>query len=166
MHRLLNIYILLTTSILVAEEGSISGQVQDSSNPLYGANVFIVGTSMGSTTDSSGSYQIFGIPVGKYTLQVDYIGYESASIDFYISEQDEASEDLSESNFSAKLGLENDLIDHEGLTPGMLVTLGEQKILNLNDKTEPYYVIIDTTLNKKSVSKILNRHIKNNYMLR
>ena len=108
MHRLLNIYILLTTSILVAEEGSISGQVQDSSNPLYGANVFIVGTSMGSTTDSSGSYQIFGIPVGKYTLQVDYIGYESASIEFYISEQDEASEDLSESNFSAKLGLEND----------------------------------------------------------
>ena len=108
MHRLLNIYILLTTSILVAEEGSISGQVQDSSNPLYGANVFIVGTSMGSTTDSSGSYQIFGIPIGKYTLQVDYIGYKSASIEFYISEQDEASEDLSESNFSAKLGLEND----------------------------------------------------------
>ena len=41
-----------------------------------------------------------------------------------------------------------------------------KKILNLNDKTEPYYVIIDTTLDKKSVNKILNRHIKNNYMLR
>lgn len=41
-----------------------------------------------------------------------------------------------------------------------------KKILNLNDKTEPYYVIIDTTLDKKSVSKILNRHIKNNYMMR
>ena len=31
------------------------------------------------------------------------------------------------------LGLENDLIKLEGLTPGMLVTLGEQKILNLTD---------------------------------
>ena len=31
------------------------------------------------------------------------------------------------------LGLENDLINHKGLTPGMLVTLGEQKILTLND---------------------------------
>ena len=31
------------------------------------------------------------------------------------------------------LGLENNLINHEGLTPGMLVTLGEQKILTLND---------------------------------
>ena len=32
-----------------------------------------------------------------------------------------------------ELGLENNLIEHEGLTPGMLVTLGEQRILTLND---------------------------------
>ena len=31
------------------------------------------------------------------------------------------------------LGLESNLIEHDGLTPGMLVTLGEQKILTLND---------------------------------
>ena len=31
------------------------------------------------------------------------------------------------------MGLDNDLIEHEGLTPGMLVTLGEQKILTLTD---------------------------------
>ena len=31
------------------------------------------------------------------------------------------------------LGLNNDLINHEGLTPGMLLTLGEKKILSLND---------------------------------
>ena len=31
------------------------------------------------------------------------------------------------------LGMNNDLIEHKGLTPGMLVTLGEQKILNLTD---------------------------------
>ena len=108
MHKLLKLYLLLITSIIFANEGSISGKVQDVSEPLYGANVFLVGTSMGSTTDSSGSYQILGIPVGKYTLQVDYIGYEPASIDLYISERDEASEELSGSNFSAKLGLDDD----------------------------------------------------------
>ena len=37
------------------------------------------------------------------------------------------------SNRIKDLGLENDLINHEGLTPGMLVTLGEQKILRLTD---------------------------------
>ena len=31
------------------------------------------------------------------------------------------------------LGLENELISHKGLTPGMLVTLGEQNILKLSD---------------------------------
>jgi len=37
------------------------------------------------------------------------------------------------SNKIKELGLENDLISHQGLTPGMLVTLGEQKILTLQD---------------------------------
>ena len=32
-----------------------------------------------------------------------------------------------------KLGLDLELINHEGLTPGMLVTLGEQNILKLSD---------------------------------
>ena len=32
-----------------------------------------------------------------------------------------------------ELGLETDLINHKGLTPGMLLTLGEKKILTLND---------------------------------
>ena len=83
MHRSLHICILLIISILTADEGSISGQVQDLSDPLYGANVFLVGTSMGATTDSSGKYLIGCITFGKYTLQLDYIGYESVSIYLY-----------------------------------------------------------------------------------
>ncbi len=47
--------------------------------------------------------------------------------DFYKKDQEEISKKIKE------LGLENNLINHEGLTPGMLVTLGEQKILTLND---------------------------------
>ena len=37
------------------------------------------------------------------------------------------------SNKIKELGLENELINHKGLTLGMLVTLGEQKILTLSD---------------------------------
>ena len=47
--------------------------------------------------------------------------------EFYKKDQEEISKKIKE------LGLENNLINHEGLTPGMLVTLGEQKILTLND---------------------------------
>jgi len=47
--------------------------------------------------------------------------------EFYEKDQEEITKKIK------NLGLENDLINHEGLTPGMLVTLGEQKILTLTD---------------------------------
>ncbi|MFL2894427.1 MAG: transcription termination factor NusA [Candidatus Pelagibacter sp.] len=47
--------------------------------------------------------------------------------EFYQKDQEEISNKIKE------LGLDNNLIKHEGLTPGMLVTLGEQKILSLTD---------------------------------
>jgi N utilization substance protein A len=47
--------------------------------------------------------------------------------EFYQKDQKEISNKIKD------LGLENDLINHVGLTLGMLVTLGEQKILTLND---------------------------------
>jgi len=47
--------------------------------------------------------------------------------EFYQKDQEEISKRIKD------LGLENELINHEGLTPGMLLTLGEQKILKLSD---------------------------------
>ena len=47
--------------------------------------------------------------------------------EFYQKDQEDISERIKE------LGLEDILINLKGLTPGMLVTLGEQKILTLTD---------------------------------
>ncbi len=47
--------------------------------------------------------------------------------EFYHKDQEDISNRIKE------LGLEDNLISLKGLTPGMLVTLGEQKILNLQD---------------------------------
>ena len=47
--------------------------------------------------------------------------------EFYQKDQEEISNRIKD------LGLESELINHEGLTQGMLVTLGEQKILKLED---------------------------------
>ena len=47
--------------------------------------------------------------------------------EFYIKDQEEISKRIE------GLGLESELINHKGLTPGMLMTLGEQKILKLID---------------------------------
>ena len=47
--------------------------------------------------------------------------------EFHLKDQEEISKKIKD------LGLDNQLIEHQGLTPGMLVTLGEQKILTLTD---------------------------------
>ena len=47
--------------------------------------------------------------------------------EFFQKDQEEIQQKIKD------LGIQADLIDHKGLTPGMLLTLGEQKILSLND---------------------------------
>lgn len=72
--------LLLSGSGLHASiHSSIEGFVIDTEigAPLPGANVFIIGTSIGSSTDLDGKYIILKLPPGSYTLRVTYIGYES-----------------------------------------------------------------------------------------
>ena len=47
--------------------------------------------------------------------------------EFYQKDQEEIQQKIKD------FGIQNDLTEHKGLTPGMLLTLGEQKILSLND---------------------------------
>ena len=73
--------LLLTTSTF-AQSGSISGSVTDKTTEaaLPGANVILEGTSLGAASDMDGKYVIRSVPVGKYTLIVSYIGYNSDSV--------------------------------------------------------------------------------------
>ena len=108
MYKILKILSIVMVSLAFSDTGSISGKVTGDSMPLTGANVYLSGTSMGATTDSLGSYLIENVPVGKYLLRADYIGYESSAIEIYVSASDVGSGDSGESSFSAKLGLEED----------------------------------------------------------
>jgi len=93
--------------LLSAQGGIITGKVTDNNGePLAGANVFLTGTSMGATTDSLGQYIISQIPVGKYTISVGYIGYETSTLEVYVSATDADSQDDTETSFSSKLGLD------------------------------------------------------------
>lgn len=51
----------------------------DSKNPLTGATVKIVGSNplIGTTTDLDGNFRLENIPVGRITLELSYIGYET-----------------------------------------------------------------------------------------
>ena len=60
---------------------TISGYVADtkSNQSLIGANIFIVGTSLGSATNEKGFYKITNLEEGQYELKVTYIGYKTLS---------------------------------------------------------------------------------------
>ncbi|GAB4240697.1 MAG: carboxypeptidase-like regulatory domain-containing protein [Ekhidna sp.] len=63
---------------------TIKGQVTDeqSGSPIFGATVVVAGTSppQGAVTDADGFYRIENVAIGRQTLQVSYLGYESVVI--------------------------------------------------------------------------------------
>ncbi len=61
-------------------QGSIMGTVTDdvTGEAIPGANVAIVGTQQGSSTDASGQYTITGVEPGTYTVQASFVGFATA----------------------------------------------------------------------------------------
>jgi murein DD-endopeptidase MepM/ murein hydrolase activator NlpD len=59
--------------------GELKGIVFDrwTSEPLLGANVLLMETSFGASTDLNGEFLIKGIPQGTYELEVCYVGYKT-----------------------------------------------------------------------------------------
>ena len=43
---------------------------------LPGANIYLEGTNLGTSTDREGFFKITGVPDGSYTLVVNYIGFK------------------------------------------------------------------------------------------
>jgi len=54
----------------------------DSKQPLIGAVVMILGTDplIAGTTDANGAFRLTNVPIGTITLQMSYLGYESATM--------------------------------------------------------------------------------------
>ena len=89
--------------------GTISGVIlNESDEPLPGANILIQGTGIGATTDINGEFQIQQLDVGKYELRVDYIGYYGQSIEFYISKFETEAEESDKRGNIEKLGIDAD----------------------------------------------------------
>ena len=98
MHpKLLCISLLLSVVVSAQQKYAISGTVTDASNgeTLFGASVFLEGTTSGAITNEYGFYSITA-EEGDYNLVVSYVGYANISkkvslngnqkIDFEISE--------------------------------------------------------------------------------
>ena len=67
--------LFILISVATSQTGSIAGFITDGSTnePLVGANIYVMGTSLGSASDEDGRYSIPNLPIGKQTIKISYI---------------------------------------------------------------------------------------------
>ncbi len=87
MKRLLQISIAVTLmigSLLAQNTQTIRGTVYDkeSKQPLLGASVVVNGnSSKGAMSNEKGEFKITGVPVGRQSVSISFLGYKNATID-------------------------------------------------------------------------------------
>jgi TonB-dependent starch-binding outer membrane protein SusC len=66
----------LSSICLAQAQRVVTGTVTDNNgDPLIGASVLVVGTTVGTVTDFNGTYTLT-VPEGSNTIQISYTGYE------------------------------------------------------------------------------------------
>ena len=111
--------LLLLPTIMLAQTGKIKGKVTDltSGEPLIGANVLVVGTSLGAATDVKGEYTIFNLQAGVYEVKASYIGYQTITL----------------TNVRVNTDLTTELnfqLPGEGISVGEVVVVSERPLIN------------------------------------
>ena len=87
MKRTLLFWVWVCWSATAISQVTISGHVTDEKNqPLWGANVYLQNTVMGTITNSGGIYTLRKLPPGHYILIVSYVGYQTSQLSFEASE--------------------------------------------------------------------------------
>ncbi len=86
LKRLISPILILTIASMFplwsGTTGKIAGILTDKENgePLPGANIVILGTMLGASSDIDGQYTILHIPPGTYSVEVTFIGYKKVII--------------------------------------------------------------------------------------
>lgn len=82
--------LLITVSITYAQTGTLSGTVTDAETgeTIPGANILITELERSAPSDMDGHYEIMDIPMGVYTVNVSFVGYQTFAESFHIRENE------------------------------------------------------------------------------
>lgn len=77
--RVIAIAVFLLPIMLSSQKGTLKGFVKDklTNESIIGANVILLGTDLGTSTDIDGSYIFDELIPGTFNIQVSYLGYET-----------------------------------------------------------------------------------------
>lgn len=87
--------IIIVPSSIINAQGTIKGKIVDQSGEaLTGANVFLIGTTLGAATNLDGIYVIKQVAAGTYNLKVSMVGYKSAKFKIVVKDNETITKDI------------------------------------------------------------------------
>jgi hypothetical protein len=127
----------------LAANGKIVGIVRDASTKdvIPGANVLVVGTTLGGAADAQGRYYILNVPPGTYSLQASAVGYGKLRIDGIDIVQDQTVE-------------ENVTLTSQDVQIGEMVITAERRVVDKNRTSTKTTVTSDEIQNLPTVTVI------------
>lgn len=79
---LLGIYLCIAISNILAQTSQVTGLVvtAEENEPVIGASVLVVGTTIGGITDMDGKFTLNNVPSSARSLQISFIGYKTQTL--------------------------------------------------------------------------------------
>lgn len=78
------LFLFINSPNIFTQTGTtLMGKVVDkeTGESLIGGNILVLGTELGSASDTLGNYQIKNLPVGNYSIKVAFMGYRPIQIE-------------------------------------------------------------------------------------
>ncbi|RTE53878.1 TonB-dependent siderophore receptor [Arenibacter aquaticus] len=77
---------ILLGKVVFAQNATVKGTITDNTQTsLFGVNVAVKNTNIGTQTDESGQFQITNLDSGEYVLTLSYLGFKTREIPFSVS---------------------------------------------------------------------------------
>ena len=120
------IMLLFPAGNFAQSTGKIAGKVTEatSGTSLPGANVIIVGTTIGVAADLQGNYTLSNIQSGSYKLKVSFLGYQEQVLDVAVQTNKTVAIDFALQETVTELDV---AVVYGELTRGQAKSLNEQK---------------------------------------
>lgn len=124
----------------IAQNSEIQGFVVDENAPVSFANVYLEGTTLGTSSDEAGRYTLKNIPEGKYKLKVTVLGYRDFSKTVMLGENEKL-------NIPIALTASSEQLEETVIT-------GTLKAVNRSESPVPVEVYSPTFLKKNPTASI------------
>ena len=126
-------FFISSTAKAASITSTIKGRVVDAktSASLPGANIWIVGTSLGTASDIHGKYLISKVPPGTYKLRVTFIGYETMEVSVQVFPNKTITLDFKLENIAVKGETVTITAQAEGQTAAINQQLTSKAIVNV-----------------------------------